>query len=63
LPGSTRDGFPTGEYPTGGAIADFHRDGIPDVITANLHGNSVTILLGAGTGEGYTLTLPSTSVT
>jgi hypothetical protein len=42
--------FPTGEYPTGGAIADFNRDGIPDVATANFHGNSVSILLGAGGG-------------
>jgi FG-GAP-like repeat/FG-GAP repeat len=38
----------TGFYPTGGAIADFNHDGIPDVITADYHGNSVSILFGAG---------------
>ena len=59
IPASTRDGFPTGEYPTGGAIADFNRDGIPDVITANFHGESVSILLGSGTGSGYTLMPPA----
>jgi hypothetical protein len=42
--------FPTGEYPTGGTIADFNRDGRFDVITADYHGNSVTVLLGDGTG-------------
>jgi hypothetical protein len=42
--------FPTGEYPTGGAIADFNRDGRFDVITADYHGNSVTVLLGDGSG-------------
>ena len=56
---STPDGFPTGAYPTGGRVADFNRDGIPDVITANFHGNSVTILLGAGTGDTYRLTAPT----
>jgi hypothetical protein len=56
LPTPTAFGFPTGEYPTGGAIADFNRDGIADVITADYHGNSVSILLGAGTGGTYTLT-------
>ena len=42
--------FPTGEYPTGGAVADFNRDGILDVVTSNYHGNSVSILLGVGDG-------------
>ena len=59
VPASTRDGFPTGEYPTGGATADFNRDGIPDVITANFHGDSVSIMLGAGTGDAYTLMAPA----
>ncbi len=49
-------GFPTGEYPTGGAIADFDRDGIADVITADYHGDSVSILRGTGAGGTYTLT-------
>jgi len=30
--------------------ADFNKDGKPDVVTTNLDGNSVTILLGDGTG-------------
>lgn len=38
--------YPTGAYPTGGAIADFNHDGIPDVITADYHGNSVSVLFG-----------------
>ena len=38
--------FITGAYPTGGAIADFNHDGIPDVVTADYHGNSVSILFG-----------------
>lgn len=44
--------FKTGEYPTGGTIADFNKDGIPDVATANFHGNSVSILLGQNNGSG-----------
>jgi hypothetical protein len=42
--------FQTGAYPTGGAIADFNHDGKPDVVTADYHGNSVSVLLGNGTG-------------
>lgn len=38
--------YPTGAYPTGGTITDVNHDGIPDVITANYHGNSVSVLLG-----------------
>jgi FG-GAP-like repeat/FG-GAP repeat len=53
-PVMTSDGFPTDQYPTGAAIADFNGDGIPDVATANFHGESVSILLGAGTGSAYT---------
>jgi hypothetical protein len=56
MPSPTATGFPTGAYPTGGAIADFNRDGIADVITADYHGNSVSILLGAGAKDTYTLT-------
>jgi hypothetical protein len=51
-------GFPTGAYPTGGAIADFNVDGIADVITADYHGNSVTISLGWGINDTYTLLTP-----
>lgn len=39
-----------GCYPTGGAVADLDRDGRPDVVTANYHGNSVTVSLGIGDG-------------
>jgi hypothetical protein len=42
--------FQTGFYPTGGAIVDLNHDGIPDVITADYHGDSVSVLLGTGTG-------------
>lgn len=55
VPGSTLDGFPTGEYPTGIAIADFNGDGIEDIVTADYHGNSVSILLGSGMGAMYRL--------
>ena len=53
--GASDNGFPTDDYPTGGAIADMNGDGIPDVLTANYHGNSVSVLLGSGTGAAYTL--------
>jgi hypothetical protein len=55
----TSSGFPTGEYPTGGTIADFNKDGVADIITADYHGNSVTILLGSGVGDTYTLGAPT----
>jgi hypothetical protein len=42
--------FPTGAYPTGGAVADFNGDGIADLVTANFHGNSVSVLFGVGDG-------------
>ncbi len=42
---------PTGEFPTGGEVADFNHDGHPDVVTADYHGNSVTILLNDGMGK------------
>jgi len=45
-----RTAFLTGFYPTGGAIVDLNHDGTPDVITANYHGDSVSVLLGTGTG-------------
>jgi len=42
--------FPTGDYPTGGALVDFNHDGTLDVVTADYHGNSVSILLNTGGG-------------
>ena len=48
--------FLTGFFPMGGAIADINHDGIPDVITADSHGDSVSVLLGipsaVGSGKG-----------
>ena len=41
---------PTGAYPTGGAVVDLDGDGHLDVVTADYHGNSVTVLLNGGTG-------------
>jgi hypothetical protein len=42
--------FATGQYPTGGTIADFNHDGAMDVVTADYHGNSISVLLNAGGG-------------
>lgn len=42
--------FPTGEYPTGGALADMNKDGRLDVVTADYHGDSVSVLLNTGMG-------------
>jgi len=36
--------------PVAVAVGDFNRDGVPDLATANSTGNSVTVLLGNGTG-------------
>jgi hypothetical protein len=55
VPAPTTDGYPTGWYPTGIAVADFNSDGIKDVVTADYHGNSVSILLGTGSGASYRL--------
>jgi len=43
--------FDTGVYPTGGAIADFDGNGIPDLVTADYRGDSVSVLLGNGDGS------------
>jgi FG-GAP-like repeat/FG-GAP repeat len=57
--------FQTGAYPTGGAIADFNHDGIPDVVTADYHGDSVSVLLGTpsavGSGKGTGVLTAKTS--
>jgi hypothetical protein len=42
---------PVGAYPTGGGMADFNHDGHLDVVTADYHGYSVTVLLNDGTGK------------
>jgi VCBS repeat protein len=36
---------PTGAYPTGGGFGDFNHDGKVDVVTADYHGNSISVLL------------------
>src|SRR5262249_10294626 len=41
---------PVGAYPTGGGVADFNHDGKLDVVTADYHGNSISVLLNAGAG-------------
>ena len=45
---------------TGTAVADFNHDGIDDFVTADYHGNSVSVMLGTGQGDAYMLR-PSTS--
>ena len=47
---SLNTAFITGFYPTGGNVVDVNHDGILDVITADYHGDSVSVLLGTGTG-------------
>jgi hypothetical protein len=42
---------PTGAYPTGGALGDFNHDGAFDLVTADYHGDSVTVLLNDTTGK------------
>jgi hypothetical protein len=42
--------FGTGDYPTGGAAIDMNKDGILDIVTADYHGDSVSVLLGMGAG-------------
>ena len=45
--------FPVGPNPYSVVVGDFNGDGIQDLATANLLGNSVTVLLGNGAG-GFT---------
>ena len=61
--GAQDSAFPTGDYPTGGALADFNRDGVLDVVTADYHGNSVTVLLGikGSNGKGTGKLAPKTT--
>lgn len=42
--------FGTGAYPTGGTAVDVNKDGILDIVTADYHGDSVSVLLGMGAG-------------
>lgn len=43
--------YATGTYPTAFALGDFNGDGKPDVVTANMYGGSVSVLLGKGDGS------------
>jgi hypothetical protein len=42
---------PTGAFPTGAELADVNHDGTLDLVTADYHGDSVTVLLNDGTGK------------
>jgi hypothetical protein len=63
-PSDANGAYPTGAYSTGGTIIDLNHDDIPDVITADYHGNSISVLLGTpsammpGKGTGA-LTAPA----
>ncbi len=39
-----------GAFPYAAAVGDFNEDGIPDIVTANLHDGDVTVSLGNGSG-------------
>ena len=43
--------FPVGEGPSDVVVADFNKDGKPDIATANQVTNNISILLGTGTGS------------
>lgn len=49
-------------YPEGVAVADVNGDGRQDIITANINGNSVSVLLGNGNGTFQTRTNYSAGV-
>ena len=42
--------YPTGTYPKFIISADFRNDGIKDIVTANYHDSSISVLLGNGNG-------------
>ena len=46
--------FPTGNFPTSIAVADFNDDGFLDLVVTNNKGNTVSILLGNGDGTFQT---------
>jgi FG-GAP-like repeat/FG-GAP repeat len=50
---------PVGAYPTGGGMADFNHDGHLDVVTADYHGDSVTVLLNDGKTGALNLQPPA----
>jgi len=54
-PGAVPTTQPTGRAPISVAVADVSGDGKPDVVTANLGSDSVTVLLGNGDGSIRTI--------
>src|SRR5262249_48787736 len=48
--GFTRIDFPTASAPISLAVGDLNRDGKPDLVTANIVSNDVSVLLGDGAG-------------
>ena len=48
--------FPVGTDPVGITVADVNGDGLPDLVVANQGSNDVSILLGQGQGQDWTLT-------
>ncbi len=55
---ATGSPFPAGAGPVSLAVGDFNGDGIPDLATADYSSNSVTVLLGNGSG-GFSAALGS----
>ena len=47
---SPRSGIAVGSYPYSVAVGDFNGDGASDLVTANIDGNSVSVLMGQGDG-------------
>ena len=54
---STPTSFPVGRNPSAIAAGDMNADGFVDLVVANLSGNSISVLLGDGTG-GFTAVVP-----
>jgi hypothetical protein len=50
----------TGQQPISVAVADFDRDGLPDLATADFNANRVTVLRNNGNGTFSTLATPAT---
>jgi len=57
----TRTDYTTGNLPAGVAVGDLNGDGIPDLVTANHDGSSVSVLFGNGDGTFGTKTDYSTA--
>src|SRR5437868_6515297 len=51
MPFLAKTDFATGACPSSVAIGDFNGDGKPDLVVANSSANTVSLLLGTGTGS------------